>query len=104
MPRFEKGQRPFDKMLPIKTCHDIRLWRRCEECHQLGGKNSMLSSGKDAFWHGRCFAKRFGTERMLEMPREQLATLMLGDLGVRLMRSVVNGIDTAVTAGERDGR
>jgi hypothetical protein len=100
MARFEKGQRPFDKLLPMKTCHEIRLWRTCSECQELGGKNSMLSSG-DGFWHGRCFAKRFGTERMLEMPREQLATLMIGDLGVRLMRLVLDGVEGAVTQDKR---
>lgn len=103
MPRFEKGQRPFDNLLPIKTCHDIRLWRACAECHELGSKNSMINSG-DGFWHGRCFAKRFGVERLLEMPREQLATLMLGDLGVRLMRSVLDGAEGVVETEVEVGR
>lgn len=92
MPRFEKGQRPFDKLLPMKTCHDIRLWRACAECQKLGGKNNMLSQGKDGFWHGRCFANRFGVARMLDMPREQLTTLTIGDLGVRLMCEVMDGM------------
>jgi hypothetical protein len=92
-PRLEKGQVRFEDMpLPLRTCHDIRKWRGCVLCKKLGDKNQMLQSSKETFWHGRCFAKQFGTDRLLELPREQLEKLSLGDLGLRLMRAVVDGL------------
>jgi hypothetical protein len=92
MPRLQKGQRPFDKTpLPMRTCHDIRLWTACSHCAALGSKSDMLKTAKNQFWHGRCFAKRFGVERLLGLPREETGKLRLDDLGVALMRALIGG-------------
>ncbi len=90
MPRLAKGQVAFGKEpLPLKTCHDIRLWTACSHCHVLGTKNEMVQSSDKNFWHGRCFARKFGTDRLVEMPGKETAKLSLGDLGVDLMRRIL---------------
>ncbi len=89
-----KGQVPFGEMtLPMRTCHDIRLWRGCPGCMNLGSKNNMVRLSNDQFWHGRCFAEKFGVDRLLQMPREETVKLTLGDLGVDLMGRLLDKID-----------
>lgn len=88
MPRLEKGQVKFgDGDLPLRTCHDIRRWTGCARCGVLGSKDSMIQTSNQ-FWHGRCFVKQFGMERLREMPATETNKLTLGDLGVRLMRAL----------------
>lgn len=93
MSRLKRGQVNFAKLLPLRTCHDIRSWRPCAYCLKPGSVATMIEASKDNFWHGRCFERKFGMERMLEMPRKELVKLSLGDLGVDLMKELLAGAD-----------
>jgi hypothetical protein len=84
MPRYQKGQAPFGKLLKMDTCHDIRKWRTCEHCQQLGHADNMVQTSKDTFSHGRCFIKQHGVEVLVAHHRDQCDNLMIGDLGVKL--------------------
>jgi len=91
MPKLRKGQVAFPPPR-MNTCHDIRKWTACSVCGAIGHRDNMVQSSPDVFWHGRCFVKRFGIERLLEMPRKETTKLSLGDLGLDLMRALVSGI------------
>lgn len=82
MPRLMKGQVRFGRP-EMKTCHDIRSWRACPECGDLGHKQNMIESGygKNAtYYHGRCFVYRFGMEQLVRLPQEKVAGITMGDL------------------------
>jgi hypothetical protein len=92
MPRLYKGQVSFDKLISFDTCHDVRKLRGCEYCHKMGLSTNMVQPSKGVFYHGRCFERKFDVERLLELPRDQVSRLTLGDLGVTLARAVVDGL------------
>lgn len=67
-------------------------------CRQLGDERAMIAaraadvqstSSGIACYHGRCFARKFGFEALLALPRKQLAKLTLGDVGAYTMRAIV---------------
>jgi hypothetical protein len=76
---------------PMRTCHDIRKWRHCAECSHIGGMDQMVKSrANDDWYHGRCFAKKFGVDALLALPMAQTEKLTLGDLGVDLMGQLLD--------------
>lgn len=87
--RLRKGQHRHETMLHLRTAHDVRKLRTCAYCGKLGSSDAMLDTSPQYWWHGRCFKKKFGLERLLEEGDERLSRLTLGDLGVELMRQIV---------------
>ncbi len=90
VPRLARGQTAFPPP-PLRTCHDIRKWCYCVVCSNIGSTEDMVKPRKDDDWyHGRCFAKKFGVDALLALPMAQTEKLTLGDLGVDLMSQLVN--------------
>lgn len=77
------------------NAHDVRHLRECERCHQLGDERSMIvfpptALTKEEFWHGACYLDRFGITRLLDLPDAQTDKLTLGDIGVSVMKRLLN--------------
>ena len=68
---LERGQCDLNDLLSIERAHDVRTLRT-------------------AWYHGRCFAAKFGEKALLEMGRIQLERLCIGDLGTKLVTAVID--------------
>lgn len=88
--RLRKGQRRFEDMIELRTAHDVRKLMSCAYCGRMGTADSMVDTSPKQWWHGRCFAKKFGLERLLREDTGRLSRLTIGDLGVDLARHVMS--------------
>jgi len=92
---LERGQCDLNDLLSIERAHDVRTLRGCAHCGGLGHANRMLEGDphetrSTAWYHGRCFAAKFGEKALLEMGRIQLERLCIGDLGTKLVTAVID--------------
>lgn len=96
---LERGQCDLNDLVTIERAHDVRTLRGCAHCGGLGHKTQMLEGSPHAgerstpWFHGRCFAEKFGEKALLDMGRIQLDRLCMGDLGTRLMRAVIDRVN-----------
>ena len=91
--RLRKGQHKFEDMPPtLRTAHDVRKLRSCAYCGRLGSSETMLDTSAKQWWHGRCFVKKFGVELLMVQDVDAISRLTLGDLGVDLMKRIMDGI------------
>jgi len=84
----------------IGTAHDVRRLVVCahSRCRQLGNRDDMVetrskdyqstSSGR-AFYHGRCYERKFGLAALLKLPKKQLTKLRLDDIGGDTARAIL---------------
>lgn len=92
---LEPGQCDFLELVSIEKAHDVRTLRGCAHCGGLGHAYQMIEGTPFAdtkgtpWFHGRCFAAKFGDDAILKLGKRDRDKLTLGDLGVRLMRSLV---------------
>jgi hypothetical protein len=100
--QLERGQCDLNDLVTIERAHDVRTLRGCAHCGGLGHKTQMLEGSpfadeKSAPWfHGRCFAAKFGEKALLNMGRRQLDRLCIGDIGVRLMSAMIDRLSGGV--------
>ena len=88
---LEQGQQPFENLIEIKKAHDIRRLCRCPHCDEIGDNARMVRSNYTLhYFHGRCFAEAYGANELLALPAKETDKLCIGDLGVRLMRKLLN--------------
>lgn len=87
----------------IATCHTVRYLVVCAyaRCCNLGDQRNMITtraatattfqstSDGRACYHGRCYAKQFGVDKFLRLPKKQLSNLTLGDVGPDLARAIM---------------
>lgn len=84
------GQVPVKDLVHVRKAHDVRTLRVCAVCSNLGNSHSMVDLDSE-WYHGRCFVKRHGGKALGALPKSKTDRLTLGDLGVRLMRALING-------------
>lgn len=92
---LERGQCPLDDLVSIERAHDVRTLHGCAHCGGLGHAHMMIEgdpqeTASTPWYHGSCFAKKFGEKQLLALSRRQLERLPIGDLGVRLMTLVID--------------
>jgi hypothetical protein len=93
-PGLERGQCELNDLVSIERAHDVRTLRGCAHCGGLGHSHSMIEGSahetKSTPWyHGRCFAAKYGDAQLLNLGRLHLERLPIGDLGTRLMSAVI---------------
>jgi hypothetical protein len=98
--RLERGQCDLNDLVSIERSHDVRTLRGCAHCGGLGHANRMLEgepreTQSTPWYHGRCFALKFGEKSLLDMGRIQLERLCIGDLGTRLMMKIIDRLHGA---------
>lgn len=87
-------------MPALETCHDVRHMVVCAyaRCRQLGDERQMIAAKSTEFqstsdgracYHGRCYAKQFGVEALLKLPKETLRGLAVGDVGQALAEKII---------------
>ncbi len=90
---LEQGQVPLDNLISLRTAHDVRRLRSCQSCKGLGDKDCMIVGDQSGFFHGRCYANAYGVDALLALDNDDLRDLQLGDLGVDLMRKVIEEVN-----------
>lgn len=73
------------------TSHDIRHWVMCSGCHEPGDKRNMIPTDL-TWWHATCYVIEYGEERFLSLPASHVAGVTLNDIGLDLMRKLVNRV------------
>lgn len=86
---MKTGQLPLENLVRVQKAHDVRTLRGCTVCSNLGNSDRMIDVD-DEWYHGRCFVMRFGCKALLALPKAKTDRLTLGDLGVRLMKALLN--------------
>lgn len=86
---MSNGQIPVENLVTVKRAHDVRTLRVCAVCANLGNSTTMVDL-YDEWFHGRCFVKRFGGKALGALPKAKTDRLTIGDLGVRLMKALLN--------------
>lgn len=99
---LESGQCPLDDLIHIPRSHDVRTLRGCAHCGGLGHAHKMiegsaLETKSEPWYHGRCFAAKYGDEQLVRLGRSYLEKLCIGDLGVRLMSLVMDRLGDKAT-------
>jgi hypothetical protein len=98
---LEDGQCSLDDLVTIERAHDVRTLRGCAHCGGLGHKYNMIDGSavetKSTPWyHGRCFAAKYGEDELLKLGRVHLDRLCIGDIGTRLMKLVMSRYHAAI--------
>lgn len=99
-PGLAKGQCDLNDLVSVERAHDVRTLRGCAHCGGLGHSHRMVEGSahetKSTPWyHGRCFAEKYGDDQLLKLGRIQLERLCIGDLGTLLMTLVIDRLDRA---------
>ena len=87
--RLPRGQVPLVELIRVEKAHDVRTLRPCVVCQEIGNSYRMIDHGA-SWYHGRCFVSALGMKALFTLPRAKRERLTLGDLGVRLMQSLLN--------------
>jgi hypothetical protein len=85
---LKAGQVPIDELPRVDSVKDVRTLRPCTGCQGLGNSDSMVEHGASWF-HGRCFVQHVGKAALFALPKAQTDKLTLGDLGVDLMKQLI---------------
>ena len=86
--KLKYGQVPLDELPRVKKAHDVRTLRPCTGCNGIGNSDAMVEHGASWF-HGRCFVVAVGETALFALPKAQTDRLTLGDLGVDLMKRLI---------------
>lgn len=87
--RLPRGQLPIEELAQVENVKDVRSLRFCPVCGAPGNTYTMVDL--DGLWfHGRCFAERYGEGWLFALPKLKTDRLTLGDLGTHLMRRLIN--------------
>jgi hypothetical protein len=82
-----------------RTAHDIRTMKSCACCGGLGHTHNMVHDymheigapqSKKVYAHGRCFIEVFGLTLFLNLPQAETDKMQLNDVGIDVMRILVN--------------
>lgn len=76
----------------LKSCHDIRHWRACDACGDLGDDRRMIDVAKcgvQSMYHDACAVSAFPQEEILRLPLEELNKFTLHATGVELMKAIM---------------
>lgn len=77
----------------LKTSHDIRHWRACDACGDLGDDRRMIDVTKcgliGRIYHDACAVSAFTPEEILRLPLEELNKFTLQATGVELMKAIL---------------
>jgi hypothetical protein len=81
------GQVPLHQLASAESVKHVRTLRPCPVCASLGNEPNMIEH--DGWYHGRCFASKFGEEAFLALPKGQTNRVTWGDIGTELMKKLV---------------
>lgn len=85
-----RGQVPHEEMISLRRAHDVRRLRTCGHCGMIGDSAHMIPWMARDWFHGRCYADKFGVDALLELHPDLTEGLQIGDLGVALMKQLCN--------------
>jgi len=73
----------------LKTAHDVRHFRGCDHCGQIGDDRFMpkIPDGKTV--HGFCALELLGEEGLTRLPKAESRKLTLAEIGVPAMKRLV---------------
>jgi len=87
--KLKRGQVPFAELPRVDSVKDVRALCVCGSCGGLGNSDSMIDHGKQ-WLHGRCFVSRYGKAQLCHLPKTKTDRLTLGDLGVEIMKYLID--------------
>ncbi len=73
------------------TAHDVRQLVICPICNCTGDRRNLIPTML-SYYHGKCYVKMFGEEKLLKLPFSHISALTINDIGIDLMRKLIKNL------------